>query len=106
MTPCISRFVMTGRILLATLGLCWIAGLADGAEPPGLLFRLSFDKQTVTADFAAGQGHPQSQTTAKDFRFTDGVKGKGLVLRPDQRCVYPLAKNLDTSQGTFWKNKQ
>ncbi len=101
MTPCISRFVMTGRILLATLGLCWIAGLADGAEPPGLLFRLSFDKQTVTADFAAGQGHPQSQTTAKDFRFTDGVKGKGLVLRPDQRCVYPLAKNLDTSQGTF-----
>jgi len=87
MTPCISRFVMTGRILLATLGLCWIAGLADCAEPPGLLFRLSFDKQTVTADFAAGQGHPQSQTTSQDFWFTDGVKGKGLVLRPDQRCV-------------------
>ena len=95
MTPCICRFVMTGRILLATLGLCWIAGLADCAEPPGLLFRLSFDKQTVTADVAAGQGHPQSQTTAKDFRFTDGVKGKA------QHCKGTRQWPSSSSGSTF-----
>ena len=68
-------------------------------EPPGLLFHASFDKRTVAADFATGEGRAQS--TVHDFRFAPGVKGEGLLLQPGQRYVYPLARNLDTSQGTF-----
>ena len=92
---------MAVRSILSILVLCCLARSADCAEPPGLLFRLSFDRQTVTADFAAGQRRPQSQTAVKDFRFTEGVRGKGLVLQPGQQYAYALADNLDTSQGTF-----
>ena len=29
------------------------------------------------------------------------MKGTGILLQPGQRCTYPIAKNFDTSQGTF-----
>ena len=93
--------MMARRDVLWILVFSWFVRSASCAEPPGLLFRLSFDRQTATADFAAGQRGPQSQTADRDFRFTEGVKGKGLLLQPGQQCAYALAKNLDTSQGTF-----
>jgi hypothetical protein len=47
--------MMAARTFLWIFGVCWLACSVDGAEPTGLSFRLSFDKQTLTADFAAGQ---------------------------------------------------
>lgn len=60
-----------------------------------MLFRLSFDNQTLTADFAAGERRPLPQTAVKDFRFTEGVRGKGLVLQPGPQYtmlvyLYPI----------------
>jgi len=82
------------RNFLWILVFSWLACSADCAEPPGLLFRLSFDNQTLTADFAAGQANPHSQTAVEGFRFTDGVRGKGLVLQPGQQCAYALGNRV------------
>jgi hypothetical protein len=92
---------MSLRNFLLILVSCWLARSAECAELPGLLFHLSFDKQTLTADFAVGEKRPQSQTATECFRFTEGIRGTGLVLQPGQRYVHALAKNLDTRQGTF-----
>ena len=74
---------------------------AVGGEPPGLLFHLSFDRQTVTADFAVGEGRASSIANPPGWKFVPGVKGLGVVIQPDQRCTFPLAKNFDSRQGTF-----
>jgi len=92
---------MAARNLLWIVALSWLTRSADCAEIPGLLFHLSFDAEKVAADFAAGQRDQQSQTLDPDFRFTAGVRGQGLLLQRGQQCAYALAKNLDTSQGTF-----
>ena len=65
---------------------------AVGGELPGLLFHLSFDRQTVTADFAAGEGRAPSIANPPGWKFVPGVKGLGVVMQPDQRCTFPLAK--------------
>jgi len=90
---------MPSRILFSIFLLGLLGRSFACAEPPELLFHLSFDSQTATADFACGDRRPQS--AVKDLHFVPGVKGQGLFLQPGQRCVYSLAKNLDTSQGTF-----
>jgi hypothetical protein len=47
---------------------------AVGGELPGLLFHLSFDRQTVTADFAAGEGRAPSIANPPGWKFVPGVK--------------------------------
>jgi len=51
---------------------CWsLACAADCAEPPALLFRVSFDQQTTNADVAAGEGRVQSQAAAENLQFAE-----------------------------------
>ncbi len=83
-------------------GLILAVACATGAmaEPPGLLFHVSFDKLTATADFS--RGDPTSTFTANlELRSVEGVKGSGLLQRPGERCSYPIKGNFDTSHGSF-----
>ena len=86
------------RSVLAFLAIVWTCP-AVGGEQPGLLFHLSFDRQTVTADFAAGEGRAPSIANPPGWKFVPGVKGLGVVMQPDQRGTFPLAKN-------YWRNKE
>jgi hypothetical protein len=88
--------------ILVSLVACWtVVGGADDGQPSGVLLRVSFDQQTATADFAAGDTRMQSSAATGNLQFLPGVRGQGLLLQPGQRCEYALAQNLDTSQGTF-----
>jgi hypothetical protein len=71
------------------------------AQPPGVTFHVSFDKQTANADFAAGDGRSSLQSDLLGFHAAPGIKGTGMLLQPGERCTYPVAGTLDTSQGTF-----
>ncbi|MCY2987067.1 MAG: hypothetical protein NTY19_04265 [Planctomycetota bacterium] len=75
---------------------------AVGGELPGLLFHLSLDRQTVTADFAAGEGLARSSADPPGWKFVPGAKGLGVVMQPDQRCIFPLAKNFDNRQADLF----
>lgn len=88
-------------VLLAWITVSAAAYPAAGAELLGLLFHLSFDRQTVTADFAAGEGRAPSIADSLGWKFASGVRGSALLIQADQRCTFPLAKNFDTRQGTF-----
>lgn len=71
-----------------------------GAVPEGLIFHASFDRLLATADVAGGE--PTSTFTASlELRGAEGVRGAGLLQQPGERCSYPIAGNLDTSQGSF-----
>lgn len=89
------------RIILPWIVLTALAHSAAGDELPGLLFHLSFDRQTVAADFAAGDGRAPGAADAPGWGFAPGVRGSGLAVRGLQRCTFPLAKNFDTRRGTF-----
>ncbi|NUQ00028.1 MAG: LamG domain-containing protein [Armatimonadetes bacterium] len=69
-------------------------------QPEGLLFHASFDQLTTTADFARGSGR-STLTANLEIRSAEGIRGAGLLQRPDERCSYPIAGNLNTSQGSF-----
>ncbi len=86
------------RSVLAFLAIVWTCP-AGGGEQPGGLCHLSFDRQTVTADFAAGEGRAPSIANPPGWTFAPGVRGLGVVMQPDQRCTFPLAKN-------YWRNKE
>ncbi len=77
-----------------------LAALPAGAGPAGLTFHASFDKQTATAEVAAGSGKSTLQEDL-GFHSAPGVKGTGMLLQKGERCSYPIAGNFDTSQGTF-----
>jgi hypothetical protein len=68
--------------------------------PKGLLFHVSFDKLTTDADFSVGSGK-STFTESLAVRSAEGVKGAGLLQRRGERCSYPIAGNLDTSQGSY-----
>ena len=91
---------MNRTLIFAICCLCLASGPV-GAEPPGLLFHVSFDKNTTKADFAVGDARSALDSSAGALRFVPGVKGRGIIMQPGQRCTYQIAKNFDTSQGTF-----
>lgn len=92
---------MRRRWLVLMIVMWGMAIASASAEPPGLLFHVSFDRQNATADCAAGDGRSSLQSDLLGFHSAPGVKGAGMLLQPGERCTYPIAGNLDTSQGTF-----
>jgi len=90
------RSTIPGVLLAALL---WPGGPA-WALPAGLTFHVSFDKLSTDADFAAGDGH-STFNSSLELRSAEGIRGVGLLQQPGERCSYPVAGNLDTSQGTF-----
>ena len=93
--------VMYARHLAVVTILNILAVSVASAQPSGLLFHASFDKQTSTADYAAGDPKSSLQSDLLGFHAAPGVKGTGMLLQPGERCTYQIAGNLDTSQGTF-----
>ena len=76
---------------------------SEPARDPALLFEVTFDGYSVTADYA--KGDPKSTTFANpglQLRMWEGVAGKGNALAMDrtEECQYNMKDNLDPRQGT------
>ena len=85
-----------GGVLAALLS----TGIGLGAIPPGLLFHVSFDKLTATADVAGGSA-TSTFAESLELRPAEGIRGAGLLQQPGDRCSYEIKGNLDTRQGSF-----
>ena len=85
---------------LAGLALWCAVGTGAVGLPPGLIFHVSFDALTTTAEVAGGV-RESSFTASLELRPAEGVKGAGLLQRANERCSYEIKGNLDTRQGTF-----
>ncbi|MDP2816472.1 MAG: LamG-like jellyroll fold domain-containing protein, partial [Rectinemataceae bacterium] len=90
-----------------------LAGLwtpvAVSAEPPerDLLFHVSFDKMTASADYAAGTPNSTDFKSNLEFRPFEGFDGKNAFLRNEgETLTYDIHKNFNPVEGTFsiWIN--
>ncbi|MCM8761823.1 MAG: LamG domain-containing protein [Candidatus Omnitrophica bacterium] len=91
--------MLTKKIL--TVFLIFI--IADGVfalDRSHISFYCSFDKSPV-ADFSKGKPDPLDITA--EFEFTDGITGKGILIR-NGRITYPYTGNMNNQEGTvsFW----
>ena len=74
---------------LVVLAAVWTAcGAQAWGLPQGLLFHVSFDKLTTTADHSGGDGR-STFTASLELRPAEGVEGAGLLQQRGERCSYP-----------------
>jgi len=63
-----------------------------------LIFYVPFENSLI-ASFARGNPAPTGKRDSKNYRFVEGVRGKGVI--PDEAVNYQIPGNINLGEGTF-----